>query len=158
MKPLISIITAVSENGVIGKDNHLPWSFPEDLKYFRETTRGHVVIMGRKTYESMGQALPNRVNIVISRDKNYTLSDALTTLSLDTAIKLAKEKEKNEVFIIGGASIYAQALPLADKLYITKIKGVYEGDTYFPDYAEFKTVLSEKKSTDGNLVFLILSR
>jgi dihydrofolate reductase len=106
----------------------------------------------------MGQALPNRVNIVISRDKNYTLSDALTTLSLDTAIKLAKEKEKNEVFIIGGASIYAQALPLADKLYITKIKGVYEGDTYFPDYAEFKTVLSEKKSTDGNLVFLILSR
>jgi dihydrofolate reductase len=155
---MICAILAMSQNRVIAREGRLPWDLPEDLAFFKKMTLEHPVIMGRKTYESMGQALPNRVNIVISRDKNYTLSDALTTLSLDTAIKLAKEKEKNEVFIIGGASIYAQALPLADKLYITKIKGVYEGDTYFPDYAEFKTVLSEKKSTDGNLVFLILSR
>lgn len=156
--PIISIISAHSENKVIGKNNHLPWNFPEDLKYFKDKTRGHIVIMGRKTYESMGRALPKRVNIVISRKPEFKLPDALTVTSVEDAIKIAKEKEREEVFIIGGAEIYRQALSRVDKLYITLVKGNYDGDAFFPSYPEFKTVISEKKSLDGNLTFLELTR
>src|SRR3989338_2614580 len=149
-KIIVSIISAHSENRVIGKNNHLPWNFPEDLKYFKDKTRGHTVIMGRKTYESMGRSLPNRVNIIISRNPKLELPDAITTASIEDALKIAKDKEKKEVFIIGGAEIYRQALSVTDKLYITLVKGNYEGDAFFPDYSEFKTIISQKKSEDGN--------
>ncbi|OGG13309.1 hypothetical protein A3D77_05590 [Candidatus Gottesmanbacteria bacterium RIFCSPHIGHO2_02_FULL_39_11] len=155
---MVSIISAHSENRVIGKNNHLPWNFPEDLKYFKDKTRGHTVIMGRKTYESMGRSLPNRVNIIISRNPKLELPDAITTASIEDALKIAKDKEKKEVFIIGGAEIYRQALSVTDKLYITLVKGNYEGDAFFPDYSEFKTIISQKKSEDGNLIFLELTR
>jgi len=157
-KIIVSIISAHSENRVIGKNNHLPWNFPEDLKYFKDKTRGHTVIMGRKTYESMGRSLPNRVNIIISRNPKLELPDAITTASIEDALKIAKDKEKKEVFIIGGAEIYRQALSVTDKLYITLVKGNYEGDAFFPDYSEFKTIISQKKSEDGNLIFLELTR
>lgn len=157
-KPIISIISAHSKNHVIGKNNRIPWNFPQDLKYFREKTKGHTVVMGRKTYESMGRALPNRINIVVSRNPEYALPDAITSTSLENALKIAREKEKEEIFIIGGSEIYRIGLPFADKLYITLVKGDYEGDAFFPDYSEFKTVISQKKSEDGHLTFLELTR
>jgi dihydrofolate reductase len=115
----LSIIVAIDENYGIGKDNQLPWHLPADLKYFKAVTTGHTVIMGRKTYDSMGKALPNRRNIVISRQKKLDLQDASLVHSLEEAISLCSSDE--EVFIIGGAEIFRQAIPLISSMYITRI-------------------------------------
>ena len=129
---IISIISAVAENMVIGRDNSLPWSLPADLEYFKKKTLNKPVIMGQKTYESIGRALPNRKNIVLSYNKNYSAEGIVVVGSIDDAIKEAKGVA--EVMIIGGASIYEQFLPLANKLYLTFIHHSFEGDSKFPDF------------------------
>lgn len=131
---MLSIIAAVARNGVIGKDNQLLWHLPEDMRHFRETTRGKPVIMGRKTWESLPDAfrpLPGRNNIVVSRNPAYQPAGATLVSSLNDAI--LKAGGAKEVFVIGGAELYRQALPIADRLYLTEIDQDFEGDASFPD-------------------------
>lgn len=138
----ISLIAAVAENRVIGGGNTLLWNIPEDLKHFREKTSNHTIIMGRKTFESIGKPLPYRHNIVISRDKTYTKDNVTVVNSLEEALQIASleqgtafEKNQNEVeiFIIGGGEIYRQAFDVANRLYITEVHKHYEGDVTFPE-------------------------
>lgn len=130
---LVSIIVAVAKNGVIGKDNQLIWRLSDDLKNFRKLTTGHAVIMGRKTYDSIGKPLPNRVNIVISRQKDLEIEGCVIANSFENALEKAQKlSEKEEVFIIGGENIYNQALSIADKLYYTVVNVIIEGDAFFP--------------------------
>lgn len=135
-RPLISLIAAMANNRVIGKDNQMPWHLPADLGHFKAITLGKPIIMGRKTYESIGRPLPGRKNIVISRDKSYKLEGCETASSLEEAITLVSEAE--EIMIIGGGNLYAQALPHADKLYLTFIDLDVDGDTRFPKYEDLK--------------------
>lgn len=153
----ISLIASVGKNRELGRGNELLFKIPEDMKMFKEKTTGHVVIMGRKTFESIGRALPNRVNIVVTRTLNLKpqTSDLKFVSSIEEAIELAKTLESppagGEIFVIGGAQIYEQALPFADKLYLTVVnKTVGDADAFFPDYSEFKTVLFERQSRDQN--------
>mgnify|MGYP006160192045 CR=1 FL=1 len=134
----VSLIVAVSENGVIGKDNDLIWHLPRDMKFFKDTTLGHHVIMGRKNFESIPhkyRPLPNRTNIVITRQTNYTAEGCVVVNSVEAALEIAKQNGDNEPFIIGGGQIYRLALEvnLVDKIYLTKIHHIYEGDTFFPE-------------------------
>ncbi len=127
---MISIIVAVAQNGVIGDANRLLWHLREDMRYFRTLTTGHPVIMGRKTYESLGRPLPNRTNVVITRSEGARFEGCLTAGSLEQALSMFSPDE--EVFVIGGAQIYGLALAVADRLYLTVIERDYEGDTRFP--------------------------
>ncbi|MDR3350505.1 MAG: dihydrofolate reductase [Prevotellaceae bacterium] len=127
---MLSIIAAVAQNRAIGRENQLLWHISEDLRYFKQLTSGHTVIMGRKTFESIGKPLPNRANIVISR----TLPpDSRISVAPDLNAAIAQCREQPEVFIIGGGSIYREALPLAQRLYLTEVHAVCEGDTFFPE-------------------------
>lgn len=128
---MLSIIVAVAENNIIGHNNSLIWHISEDLKYFKHITSSHPVIMGRKTFESIGRPLPNRTNIVISRNPEFNPDGCIVVSSLEEAIATTNPNEEN--FIIGGGSIYREAMGLADKLYLTKIHNSYEGDTFFPE-------------------------
>lgn len=133
---VISMIAAVATNRVIGKDNDLVWRLPDDMKYFMETTKDHFVIMGRKNYESIPhkyRPLPNRTNIIITKQKRYKATGCIITNTIEEALDYAREQSQEEVFVIGGGQIYAQSLPLAHKLYITEVKEHFEGDTYFPE-------------------------
>lgn len=130
--PLVSVIAAVAANGVIGAGNALPWRLPEDLKHFRAATLGHPVIMGRKTFESIGRPLPGRRNIVVTRNAEYQAAGCETAASLAAA--LAACAGTDEVFVIGGAELYAAALPLAQRLYLTEIRAAFDGDARFPDF------------------------
>lgn len=132
----ISIIVAMAENRAIGYKNKLPWGrLPEDLKRFKEITLGHAIIMGRKTFESIGRALPGRKNIVITSDRNYALKapGCTVTFSVDDAIEKAKSFSSDEIFVIGGAEIYKQFLPMAEKIYLTLVHKEWPGDAFFPD-------------------------
>ena len=139
---MISIIVAVAENGTIGDRNTLLWHISEDLKHFKALTSGHPVIMGRKTYESLGRPLPNRTNVVLTRGDGE-FPGCRVVHALDEALALFPAGE--ELFVIGGAQIYAQALPLADRLYLTRVCHPYEGDTSFPgwDESEWRLISSE---------------
>ncbi|MFZ2855401.1 MAG: dihydrofolate reductase [Rhodocyclaceae bacterium] len=131
---MISLIAAVAQNRAIGKDNQLLWHLPDDLRYFRETTRGKAVIMGRKTWESLPAAfrpLPGRHNIVVTRDRQYVAGGATLAHSLPEAIAAADGG--GETFVIGGAELYRQALPLAERLYLTEVAQAVEGDAFFPE-------------------------
>lgn len=143
----ISIIVAVSENSVIGRDNDLPWHLPADLKHFMSTTRGHPVIMGRKTFESLQQPLTNRPNIIITRDPDYTADGATITHSLDEAIDAARKlaADDEEIFVLGGSEIFRQALPIADRLYLTLVHATVQGDVYFPQWDESQWTLSDER-------------
>jgi dihydrofolate reductase len=132
---MIHIIVAASKNHVIGKDNKLLWHLPNDLKYFKAVTTGHPIIMGRKTFESIGKPLPNRQNIVVSRTSYNIGSNLIFAHSLDYAIRVA-QKFDSEIFIIGGGEIYRQALPLADKIHFTLVDTTIDGDTFFPELNE----------------------
>ena len=145
---MISIIVAVASNGVIGDKNSLLWHIREDMIHFRTTTSGHPVIMGRKTFDSIGRPLPKRTNVVITRDTNLVIEGCTVVHSLEEAVSMFDSAE--EVFIIGGAQIYAQALPLADRIYLTVVGKEYEGDTSFPaiDYSEWAE-LSREDYTRG---------
>lgn len=137
----ISLIVAVAENGVIGIDNKLPWHLPGDLKYFKSTTMGKPMLMGRKTFESLGKPLPGRPHIIITRDQNYNL-DHFQNCSvvhsveeiLKTSEEIALKNVSEEIVIIGGAEIYELMLPMVDRLYVTEVHASVEGDTCFPDY------------------------
>ncbi len=141
---MVSIIVAIAQNGTIGDKNSLLWHIKEDMRFFRTTTSGHAVVMGRKTFESLGsRPLPKRTNIVITRaDRQF--EGALTAHSLEEAIAMAAGDE--EIFIIGGAQIYAEALSVADRMYITHVERDYEGDTSFPtiDFDKWTLIASER--------------
>jgi len=147
---MISIIVAVSKNGVIGVDNKLPWNLPEDLKRFKELTTGNVVIMGRKTYESIGKPLPNRINIVVTRDKNFFVPGVLSANSLDSA--LLKAGGNKDIFIIGGGEIYKQSMGFVDKLYITEVDMEVEGDTTFPTISNTWNISNEETFEGGKFL------
>lgn len=135
---ILSMIVATADNNIIGKDNDMPWHLPADLTYFKKVTLGKPVIMGRKTYESIGRPLPGRRNIVISRDENYSAQGIDTVTSVEQALALVDGSNNNdaveEIMVIGGGAIYRHCLPAADRLYITHIKADIDGDTQFPDY------------------------
>ena len=134
----MNLIVAVDENWAIGKGNNLLVSIPQDMKFFRETTMGKVVVMGRKTLETFpgGQPLKKRTNIVITSDKNYSVKDAIVVHSIEEALEELKKYDDDEIFVIGGESIYRQMLPYCDLAHVTKIHHGYEADTYFPNLDE----------------------
>jgi dihydrofolate reductase len=143
---MTSVIVAVAENGVIGGSGGLLWHISEDLQMFKRTTSGHPVVMGRKTFESLGRPLPARINVVITRNPDFHHAGITVARSLEEAISLFPASE--EVFIIGGGEIYRQAMPLADKLYLTRVGASYEGDTRFADWnpSEWTLISSENHS------------
>ncbi|GHN01449.1 dihydrofolate reductase [Cytophagales bacterium WSM2-2] len=151
---IISIIAAVAKNGVIGKANDLPWRLPDDMKYFMQTTQGHHVIMGRKNYDSLPEKfrpLPNRTNIVVTRQQDFKATDCFVVNDLKTGIDLALGNSEKELFIIGGAEIYKLALQQTDTLYLTEIDAVVEGDVVFPSWNknEWREVSRQHHSADA---------
>jgi len=151
-----SHIVAVSQNNVIGVQNKLPWNIPEDLKFFRNKTRGRTVIMGRKTFESLGSPLPQRLNIVISRSQIF--EGVIMAVNMDEAIgKAQKEKNPHEIFIIGGGEIYKQSLSKVQKIYLTRIYRNYKGDVFYPEVPEDQFYLSEKIDRKGDPDFSFLT-
>lgn len=128
----LSLIVAVAENGCIGREGDLPWKLPEDLKRFKQITLGHPVLMGRKTYESIGRPLPGRQNIIISRQQHYAAPGCDVVHTLAEALATAEASGADEAFIIGGAALYADTLPQADRLYITRVRACVEGDVFLP--------------------------
>ena len=156
----MSIIVAIGSSRELGKDNKLLWHIPEDMKRFKQLTYGHLVIMGRTTYESIGSKLPGRINIIVSHNKNYIAEDCIVAHSMDEAIEVAKANETEEFFIIGGGQIYAQVMNLANKLYITVVDGKFAADAYFPDYSSFNKIIAKKEGQDKNYkyTFYDLSR
>lgn len=137
------------KNRELGNKNELLWRLPDDLKRFKEITSGHVVIMGKRTYDSIGKALPNRISIVLNHEQ-IVLPDAIVATSIDEALSIAKAKEAKEVFVIGGGQIYKQMITHADKLYLTLVMGEKEADTFFPEYNDFeKGVKTGDGEADG---------
>jgi dihydrofolate reductase len=133
---IVSAIAALSKNKVIGKDNDLPWRLPDDMKFFMQTTKGHHVVMGRRNYDSLHEKykpLPQRTNIVITRQKDFIASGCMVLHAVEPALEIAEKNAEQECFIIGGAEIYKLAMPYTTRLYMTEIDAVIEGDTYFPD-------------------------
>lgn len=150
---IISLIAAVAENNVIGKDNNLPWHLPTDMKYFRDTTMGHCVIMGRKNYDSIPlkyRPLDGRTNIVVTRQKDFKAEGCIVVNSVEGALSECRKKNETEVFIIGGADIYKQTIDAADKLYYTKIHHTFEGDAFFPSVDGSKWKLTSKKDINAD--------
>lgn len=161
-----SLIVAVSRNGVIGIDNQLPWHLPEDLKYFKSVTMGKPLIMGRKTYDSIGRPLPGRTNIVVTRDQVWHAEGVEVARSLQQAMTLGRlacaRSEADEIMVIGGEQIYQLTLPAADRLYITEVQAEVEGDAFFPplDHSQWQQI-SERlpEQTDTHPYrFLVLEK
>jgi dihydrofolate reductase len=158
----ISFVAAMSKNRVIGKGNKIPWNMPADLKHMRKLTEGKPLIMGRKTHESIGRPLPNRKNIILTRDKNYKSEGCIVVNTQVEALKAAEGSE--EIIIFGGEDIYKIFLPSADRMYLTIIDALIEGDAFFPEYKkeEWKEVSREKHEKDDknpyDYVFLVLDR
>lgn len=132
----IALVVAAAENNVIGKNNQLLWRLPNDTKFFKNTTWGMPVIMGRKTFDSLGKPLAGRTNIVITRQNNWTAPGAKVVANLEEAMAVAADTDAKEAFVIGGGEIYALALPLAQRIYLTRVHGTFEGDAYFPVFDE----------------------
>lgn len=147
---IVSAIVAVDQNHVIGKDNGIPWYLPADLQYFKRTTLHHHVIMGRKSFESIGRPLPKRTNIVITRDLFFTASNCLVAHSVEEALAIAAENGEEEAFIIGGGEIYRLSLPYLDRVYLTRVAVSVEGEVYFPALSpdEWRLVRSEPHEPD----------
>lgn len=160
-KPKISIISAITKNRGIGKNNKLLFEIPDDLKHFKKITSGHPVIMGERTYYSIGRPLPNRLNIVLSKNPDLQIEGAINCGNIEEAIKVASDRDKDEIFFIGGGMIYGESIKYADRLYLTLIDAEPEADTFFPDYSEFKTIVSEElggQFEDVNYKYIILER
>ena len=153
---MINIIVATSKNRVIGNDNSLIWNLPDDLKNFKKLTSGNSIVMGRKTYESIGRPLPNRRNIIITRQENYEVDDCEVVGSLEEALLLCG----SNCFIIGGGEIYKQSMNIADKIYLTLIDEEFEGDTYFPEIGEewVEVIRENKNNEDYNYSFIEYER
>ena len=144
------IMAAIAKNNVIGKDNNLIWHLPADLRFFKQTTKGHTLIMGRKTFESLGNPLPHRDSLVVTRNKDYT-SDGITVFhSLENALAYAEKKGLEKVFILGGGEIYRQSMDIADKMIITEVHEEFDGDTNFPeiDKDTWKEISREEHKAD----------
>lgn len=163
--PKISIICALSENRVIGQGDRIPWHIKADLIHFKEKTLHHTIIMGRNTFDSLlgyyqrsGRPLPERNNIIVTHDMSYDPKQAncFVVDSIDKALQKAKEIEKEEIFISGGEQIFKQTIHLADKLYLTIVEGVFEGDKYFPDYSIFKKVISKEEREEKGQRFTFI--
>ena len=154
---IISLIAAMGKNRVIGADNSIPWKLPQDMKRFKELTTGKPVVMGRKTFEAIGRMLPNRTNIIITRDRNYKAEGCVVVHSTEEALKAANKNQ--EFMIIGGAEIYKQFLPIANKMYLTFIDKNFEGDAYFPEYDknEWKEVSREEHADENGLKYAFVN-
>ena len=153
-QPRISLISAIAEsNRAIGKNNELLWDIKADMHHFRSLTTGHTVIMGEKTFHSIGRALPKRINIVLTDNHEFQAENVMTVYSIDEALAVAKLHEEEEVFVIGGGSIYTQFLPKADRLYLTLVAGDFEADVFFPQYEEFTKVLASEDGQEGEYLF-----
>ncbi len=147
---LISLIAAVADNGVIGKDNKLPWHLPADLQFFKKTTLNHPIIMGRKNFESIGRVLPERTNIILTRNQNFKIPEGCIKVhELKAAFEIAEKTDTDECFVIGGSEIYKEALPFCQKLYITRVHGIFEGDAFMPEFENgFRRVSCESHFKD----------
>ena len=162
---ILSLIAAFDENLLIGNGNALPWKIPADMKRFRSLTMGHPVVMGSKTYQSIGKPLPGRTNIVLTRNKPNETNGVFFVSSISEAIHLAETKEFEETFFIGGASVYKLILPIVQRLYITRILDVFKGDTFFPDTIYWREwslcnehILRKGEGTDYELIFQFYER
>lgn len=157
----LSIIAALSENLVIGRDNNLPWHLRSDMKRLKTITMGHPLIMGRKTYESIGMPLPGRTSIVISREpeKLNVPASVKKTSSLEDAIEIAKKCPggDSEIFIFGGGQVFAEAIKRVNRLYLTIVHEQVQGDVYFPDYSDFKKILEEESGEENGRTFTFLT-
>jgi dihydrofolate reductase len=155
-RPRISIVVARARNGVIGRDNALPWHLPEDLRHFKKTTLGHPVLMGRRTFESIGRPLPGRRNLVLTRDARWSHAGCEPVRSLDEAVSLCSGLP--ELFVIGGAQVYDEALALADRLIVTRIDAEPEGDATFPepDVSQWRQVHTQPGRSASGLAFEIV--
>ena len=159
---MLSLIVAISENHVIGREGQLPWHLSADLKRFKKLTMGHHIVMGRKTYDSIGRQLPGRTSVVLTRQTDWSVEGVLTATDLETALELAGDDE--EVFIIGGSQIYQLALPLVERLYVTRVQASVSGDTYFPEITSEQWQLEQTDSfsadekNDHDYSFLVYSR
>ncbi|HLR63117.1 MAG TPA: dihydrofolate reductase [Lentibacillus sp.] len=143
---MISLLAAMDRNRVIGYRNDLPWHLPNDLKFFKQKTTGHTIIMGRKTFESIGRPLPNRDNVVITRRHSSKFPDEIEVINnIDTVLDWNHQEPANELFVIGGEEIFKQVLPHADRLYITLVDDVFQGDTYFPEFSEAEWQLTSRE-------------
>ena len=147
---ITSIIVATSENNVIGKDNRLPWHLPADLKYFKNTTWALPIIMGRKTFESIGKPLPGRHNIVVTRNKDYKAVGATVVSNLDDAVKAAESNDVKELFIIGGAELFNTTMNQAQRIYLTRVHANIEGDVFFPDLNKEEWHLISEKNMEAD--------
>ena len=161
----LSILVAMAKNRAIGKNNALPWHLSADLKHFRALTMGHPIIMGRKTYESIGRPLPGRTNIIMTRQKGYQVEGAITVNSVDDALKVCQEgvDGNSEVFLIGGAELYRRTLRLCHRIYVTEIQQDFDGDTFFPEFdiEEWQEISREKHFSEDDKLeyhFVMLDR
>lgn len=158
---MVSAIAAIGEeNRELGLKGKVPWRIPEDTAFFRETTKGHPVIMGRRTWEHdfERRPLPGRTNIIVTSDPAYVAEEAIAVTSVEDAIAQAQDKPgSEEIFIIGGAKLYETAMPLTDRLYLTLVKGTHEADTFFPDYSEFTKIVqkSEERLSGGHSFYYV---
>lgn len=146
---LVSLIVAVSENNVIGRDGHLPWHLSLDLKRFKSITTGHSIVLGRKNYEDIGRPLPNRTNYVLSRNESFNAPGCIVCKGLEEAMHAAEEANETECFVIGGACIYKIAMPFVKKIYLTRVHANVEGDVFFPSMGDgFRKVSEENFPAD----------
>lgn len=149
---IISQIVAVSLNNVIGKNGGLPWHMPTDMAYFKKMTWGHHIVTGRRNYEAEGKALPGRINVVLTRKFDYQISDSIVVNELEEAIDIARKSREKELFIVGGEQIYKLAMPLTDRIYLTRINAHVDGDTFYPDLDlnTWKKVSIDRRKADEN--------
>ena len=160
---MIAIVVAAAENNVIGKDNGLIWHLPADLRHFKQITMGHPILMGRKTFESIGKPLPGRTSVIITTQKDYEAEGCLVAHSVAEAVEQARQLDE-DLYIIGGANIYEQTLPITDRVYLTRVHAAFDGDVYFPelDEEDWETVEQEHHEPDEKnkypYSFLMLQR
>ena len=144
----VTLLAAVGRNGVIGRDGGLPWKLPGDLQHVKRTTLGHVVVMGRRTYDSIGRPLPGRTTIVLTRDPDWSVAGATVCHDIDSALRAAASVDP-EVYVLGGAEVYRLAMPYADALLISEVRQAPDGDTYFPDIEPGQWTETEREAADG---------
>jgi len=161
---IISQIVATSLNNVIGVNKGLPWHMPADMAYFKDKTRGHHIVTGRRNYEAEGKALPGRVNIVLTRNKDFSINDGVVVHKLADAIEIARKAGENELFIVGGEEIYKLAMPITDRIYLTRVMAKIKGDTFYPEldpnkWKEISRIENKKDAQNPyNFDFLVLER
>lgn len=152
----VALVAAVAANGVIGRDGGLPWHLPADLAHFKRLTVGHVMIMGRRTYESIGRALPGRTTVVVTRTRDWAAEGVIVATSVEAALDVARAID-DTVLVVGGSEVFAAALPVADRMYLTHVDAVPAGDTYFPD-VDWSQWVEVGRETGHGLVFVEYAR